>query len=899
MCPHPTPTHRYRLLLIIGFALVMLLLPVARQATLTAQSDAGNDIPDDCANTRAPDYRAGIFVRYEPHNRRLVLVDWTTGAEVLELGTNLDDTLIRGWSWDCHYLAVATGSDASRATVVYDTLTGARIGDVPDAHRAPHPITWGPGSFLMVETRNGAVLWDVPRNQQYSYDTGFHTILNRNFTELRWDTEHQQVTGNLAVGGRIVIDLTTGETTIAATSGPGEIVLGGRRYQCRKYGIRNLASRIANLNIEYAPEGGVVYLGFFRNVVATIEGHIAADDIRDLGASANCRYVAAALHFPDKGDIWETYVWEVATRRRIGVFEDAREIPHTLTWDTAEKHLLVETRKGAYLWNLETDERLLVTDFVNPTYGYYLYGQRQPRSFAGVFWDAGRKQLLAVPLASPNAVVAYDVQTGQEATRYTVPAAPDPVNFITSDDSRLLVTYADQQVILWDRETGTQTPLDFSMSDDPYTLSTTAISTNNRYLAYVYNHQAYIWDLAALAPGAGPAASYQLKPLYDRQVRFVNGDTLNVGYSYPEVRLNVATGQVFESKPLDVEAQTVVNFVPLDGRSGPGYRGRFTPGENCPEQPYYDREARQLYLHNIVNDERRLLVDDLNLIRTMILSPDCRTLYTEVRSVNSDLPYVEIPTGITGWYEARFVRVMLWDVATGSPLFTGTQAQRPGRFSIWWSPDGERILIEDAASMLIDARRQSVVPLRLLDTGMVGFGNRAQVYWDYSRGLVYVSGYSAVIAFDMQTGEERLRFTVAEWEQRGCNFADSRSCDLQVSPEGEWLFVFGRHALGAWNINTLQHAYLPVESLGQEHGGYVSPDGRYLIIARSAIRVWDLWSLPENFADRTPIATFGVRMRQVPPLHFVDNTTIELELPTETGTVTARYDILTGTRLDG
>lgn len=106
---------------------LLVLLPVSR---IAAQGD--DDLPDLCNS---------LLPRYEPHNHRLVLVDWTTGADVRVLAINLDDTRILGWSPDCHYLVGAVGPLSSMATVVWDSESGAEVGRVPDAHLQPHHIT--------------------------------------------------------------------------------------------------------------------------------------------------------------------------------------------------------------------------------------------------------------------------------------------------------------------------------------------------------------------------------------------------------------------------------------------------------------------------------------------------------------------------------------------------------------------------------------------------------------------------------------------------------------------------------------------------------------------------------------------------------------------------------------
>ncbi|NDJ76066.1 MAG: hypothetical protein GYB65_07385, partial [Chloroflexi bacterium] len=150
---------------------------------LQAQDD--DALPVYCPYTDGAYYRANIFPRYEPAARRLTLVDWTTAETVQEIATDLDSTLIRAWSLDCRYLAVAIGPVESMDTVVFDTVTNARMGHVPDAHYQPHYVTWGPGNYLVVESRLGAVLWNVPTGTQFTLTDSFSQVTVRNFSRIR------------------------------------------------------------------------------------------------------------------------------------------------------------------------------------------------------------------------------------------------------------------------------------------------------------------------------------------------------------------------------------------------------------------------------------------------------------------------------------------------------------------------------------------------------------------------------------------------------------------------------------------------------------------------------------------------------------------------------------------
>jgi hypothetical protein len=895
------------LLLLIAFA-----LPISLSIGLVQAEDG---IPDNCENPRAEYYRAALFARYEPQNRRLVLVDWNTATDVLELAANVDDTLVRGWSWNCRYLAVATGNDQNRSTVVYDTDTGVRIGEVPDAQVVPHTITWGPDSFLVIETRNGAVVWDVEKNQQYHYDTGFHTTLHRNFTQLRWDSENHQLIGNLALGGRLVIDLTTGQETVVASSTRGEIIIGGERFLCRRvnyYDPELYAHSVEGLRLEYSREGGVIYLarggyGTRSEVMATIEANVDALSVRALGWSANCRYLAATIGVPGQDDVWQTVVWEFETRRRVGSFDDAHDIPHPITWDTAENHLLVQTRFGAYLWHLETNERVLVTDYVEQVCASsYSCRDRVPKSFHQVYWDAGRQQMLAVPLAAPDTVVAYDVNTGTDVTRYTIEGAAQPLTFITSNDSRLLITYSGERLTVWNRESGTQSDLDYGdIGTAIRFMLVGAISTDNHYFAYMYGNRVYIWDLYILTPNMLPTHVYSDNRLSPAGIYFVNGDTLDMGHPSRTVRINVANGTVSVIDPFNPLAQNPVSHHAIDGISG--YSVTTSQAAHCPQLPY--RDERQLYLHNVQTGEMRLIADDINTIRYLSISPDCRTLYAEIQLLNTSQPYNETPATVSTSEYRRWVQSTFWDVESGQLFLTFEEPpmQRAGRSRISWSPDGERALFSQDTccgykhflldtNYVIDIRQQTAVPMRFIDSDSGYFPADSEVYWDYSRGLIYIEGFGEVFAVDIVSGEERLRFPVSERGRGGCYYTSSRGCDMQISADGQWIFVYGNSVMSVWNIDTLQHASVPVQSSGSERGGYISPDGRYLIVARSAVRVWDLTALTEDFAVREPIM-FGFGAQSYLSLNFVDNTTIEMVIPTDDSTATVRYNITTGTVL--
>lgn len=740
--------------------LLLLLITLGITHNAHAEDDG---IPDNCEYSYGAYYRPQLFPRYEPQNRRLLLVDWTTSAVAGVLSTNLDDTLIRVWSGDCRYLAVATGSTESRATVVYDTVDLLYVGSVPDARFAPHPITWGPDDFLMVEGRNGAVLWNVPENIQYPLDVGFNTTTYRNFSRLRWDEENMQLTANLANGGRIVYDLTTGAATIAAYSRPGEIILGGERFTCIP--LRNSERGGANigswLRLQYADSGGVMSIGGWSgggNIEALqpLEGNIPRTRYQEKGWSANCRYIAASMESTTLADSYDTVIWDVLNQRRVGTYPDARGVSHRLSWDTAEKHVLIETRDGAYLWNLETGARILVNDVVQqpPINCRPNYNECQPISFHHVYWDAGQQLLLGVPVQTPNAVVAYDVNTGAEVTRYTVEGADseNPAQFITSNNSRLLLTYANGRATLLDRVSGVSTAFDTDITSSDFMLhSNASISTDNHFLM-LYNYAVRVWDLTTLMPASVPVYSYRGNySLYNPH--FINGDTLAGGYS-DQYRINVVTGEVFGDygrMSLDPNTQPMQNYTAIPGTSGEGVQDWQGTQPLCSVAARYDTGTRQIIIHNLTVDTTRVVAQNVNTVRKLLLSPDCQTIYADVQRLDTSLPYDETP-GNENYRYARLNEVIFWDVQTGDQLFT--QGISNYFSHVWWNPDGNRALAQvfGAGYYLITPAERSTVPITFQDTDQGRLPLYIRTYWDHERGIVLVAGYGEVFAIDMQTG---------------------------------------------------------------------------------------------------------------------------------------------------
>jgi hypothetical protein len=358
--------------------------------------------------------RPPLLPRYEAYNQRLVLVDWTTGADHLTLESGLAQAWTLGWSADCRYLAAAVGSSTSMDTVVWDTVTGANMGRVPDARGQAHHITWGPGNLLMVETRSGAIIWNVPAGSQITLDVPFHTVQVRNFSRIRWDTENNQLVGNLAVGGRKVFDLTTGQEIALSPAAQYDkyqlvptdergVLLGGKRYDCRDIHwdfIGQERQIVIRANYDW------------RGTLAVVETNDEITWASSSGYSSDCRYASVILSKPDRR--YETVIYDMRTLRRVAGFGEAYLVRHPFQWAPIGHQALIASKDGIYLWEVPSDTRSLLTDRVAPA----LSGWRRLGAWTSVEWDTVNNQIYMTLEADLGAVHRFNGATGQLIARY-------------------------------------------------------------------------------------------------------------------------------------------------------------------------------------------------------------------------------------------------------------------------------------------------------------------------------------------------------------------------------------------------------------------------------------------------------------------------------------------------
>jgi hypothetical protein len=801
--------------------IVLILLLAAAFAAPSVSAQDG--IPDNCEITNAAHYRANIFPRYEPHNRRLVLVDWSTGQDVQVIAADLGNTLILGWSLDCRYLTGAVGPAESMATTVWDTVANLRVGEVPDAHLQPHYITWGPGNYLVVETRHGAILWNVPANTQVTLTESFDPYTARNFSRLRWDAAAGQLIVNFAVGGRAVYDLASGQEapeaanptqSIPASPGLlGSIILGGREYPCQigyRYGYRGWYTdqgyNVPGIYLRYSFTTQQVYLALYDiygpdEAIEILEDDVPAAWFQPRGWSANCRYVAASIGVPGE-DASDTVVWDVIENRRVGTWPDARQISHPIHWSPLGDYLLIETRSGGYLWHLPTDARFLINEAAEVAFT----GDARLNNFHSIGWDSGRGQLLVVPVGASGTVRAHNISDGSLAAEYTPGAADGDARWWLSDDGSRIVVLDIQTLAfsMWDRAANARADLslgDLILSQQSY--FTVAISDSGRYVALLSAGRLRVWDTTS---GGAPAYTYETSPSASG-LAFADDATLtnSLGQAF-----NLATGEA----ALVASSQAPI-FTPVEGLSGDAqYFSWWRWADECAgTHVLYDFDARRLYLADEAGAVLQVLAEDINATRAY-WSPNCDYVFGYVAMVDVDTPYDSAP--LDDIYRDHLSHtITFWETGTGHVAGEFVNPYTYGRAAeVHWSPGGDRALVRTSNGSFVFHPASGASALLVFADYPDGyrvnaFNTYPQVYWDYERGQVLVSGWGAIYAFDMQSGLERARFLSSNPSGR-CSFW---GCAFAVSADNNFLFFYARRGtlprspreIGAvWNLDTLE-----------------------------------------------------------------------------------------------
>lgn len=837
------------------FALpITLLLWIAFTGLLPAAADDG--IPDNCEQ-HGTYQRVNLFPRYEFQNSRFVLVDWSTGENVLVLeeGLAADSFWIIGWSPDCRYLTAAVY--ASRDYVVWDTVNGGRVGSVPHARA----IDWSPDSgFALVQSDAGAYLWNFAANVQTRITTVFDDITNRNLSGHRWDMAAGTVTVTLVNGQIFRFDLTTGQEAPIPPlnydgSSPPLLAINGQELTCQAVDSTRLIPT-------FLPDERRVVLLSNKEVVQTLLENVDATYFESSGWSPDCRYLAFAL---GNQRVTDTYVWNIAENRRVGVFPDAHIIPHPISWGPAGDVLLIETRSGAYLWQMAGDVKILLTKGVSVD-NYSYWSRAAIHNFLSMEWDTARGQLLAVPVAADNGVAAYDLHTGQQVGFFGVGNRRGPVRFSRLGDTDWLLVYSTGPynrpdprygIAIWNQATGISYQLPYY--GRPYMRlgsGDVAISPDSRYLVQVVDayrsSTLYVWDLQHITSSGAPAYRHFL-PHRGYSIHFVDATTIDMGSGYS--RWNIITGERIAASPLITPGDAAPVAVSVANSPGEFSRSYRSTSDTCPYPdgayyrpltPYFDPASRRLALVDSAGAEVVILQSSfIDTPDSFQWSPTCHYLLAEV--------------GMFPGHWSSPVNTVVWDTVTGDMV----QVLERG-VSLRWSPLTDSALI--IYGWYSGLWHIPQAPIQIESLGSPS----GRTYWDYGRDQILVGGYGGVRAFDMTTGALRQIYTHPNEGPTRFVFSDDRSLIAVYTDSGSFGYEYG--GLTVWNLNTLEN--FPIDVNGRADEVQFSPDNRYLVIRGVVLRVWDLQNLPELYYDRQPI--YRLPIPNGMKWQFVDQTIIEV-----------------------
>jgi hypothetical protein len=846
---------------------------------------ADDGIPGNCENA-AVEVPPNAFPRYEPQNSRLMLIDWTTGADIRILEANLvtERFQVVQWSPDCHYLAGAVDIDGHLDTVVWDVVNGGRLGAVEDAVGKPHHITWSPDSTkLVVETRKGAILWNIVTGDQLPLTTIWDGWLLRNFKWIHWDDRHGWLSTTAVDGTPLVYQLADGqpvpdafEITYAERS---PIVSNLPDCQVTQRGPDSISVNNNRHRVSYDSEAKRLSIIEGDNIYILDDNVIIPDRYPSNGRwSGSCRYYVTSIQRLEliRGQpVFDTVVYDVVERRRAVIFEDARNLPHPVIVSPYTDQAVITTRNGTYLWNFINDSRVLITDGVLTQSSY----SPSITSFYQFLWDYPHGRIITVTVKHPNAVTVFDFN-GHQVAFYPIEGVERVQLNRLADDPRLIIyPFLDNprpllKISLLDLESGQVLHLNTGtrMHAYPHTL----ISPDKRYFFAAvkgqskYTFSFYTWDLQYINQDARPnfVSRAQNFTVYDycwskdRCLKFIDSTTI----AFDERRWNILTGELLYI-PAEYPGQPIIS---TSSRSSGfslnllGQRGRRSFRDNSMSCLHSNvPRQKNLFIHN---DNHHIVLKDWNtgeVVLTLIenhperfepvnWSPNCRYIH---------LRYPSFPA-----------KQFIWD----SQSFGQIAVPIDNFEYIAWSPDDEQLLIRSLVPsqpgyFVWQPSNNALIPLQMNPA----FIALKQVYWDYSRGLIFISDYygTRVDSFDLHTGEMRATFAGSTaWDVY--RIREGGTFDLS----GDWLYIRGNETLTLFNLSTGENTQVWVKSLVISPGRLiVSPDSRYLVVVGEVIHVWDLAALPTSVPERLPehyLRTPG----EITEMHFIDNTTLEINL---------------------
>jgi len=220
------------------------------------------------------------------------------------------------------------------------------------------------------------------------------------------------------------------------------------------------------------------------------------------------------------------------------VFEDAHLQPHRLYWSRIDENIaIIETRHGAYLWDVASDTRTLITDVTNSEGQSFLPDRnfQFPITYYGPFaWDFERERFYAITVAAPFGVTAFDAHTGRQVAFYGSGGdIPSSLEFNTDENHLIVSSYAynehrEGHLTVWNLDTNQGTEVRILWPTSTLNRAEIRLSPDGRFLVILRHtldgmrNIAYVWDLSAL-----PGNIQDRLPLYTLEV--YKGATMHSG----------------------------------------------------------------------------------------------------------------------------------------------------------------------------------------------------------------------------------------------------------------------------------------------------------------------------------------------------------------------------------
>jgi WD40 repeat protein len=493
---------------LVFFVLLLLLASIYQVA---AQSD---DIPT-CPNENGVFYQANLFPRFEAYNQRLVLVDWSTGAEVRELATGLTgytNYYLQNWSPECQYLVMGFAKQGEDGTelwdsYVWDLLSGQQIASFSDARLSPYPISWDTNSSrLMVETRFGAYLWYFDGSEVWVTSEADYNARSFRAGTLRWDYGANQVSGILSLPpyGTAVYDMATGDLlslsdqfgrAIDPANGRYTDAQGsdGERYPCRNAGYYGETLDNTRLIYDVNSQQLVIQDAGTHEAVYVLEQYSEPANVGRNPWRAkyyvNCRFL-----------LFEGTLYDLQNNQKYQINRPV----HQFDIDPTGTYVVSTDSRGAYLYHLPSGR---ITTLV-PTVQQSLLGSGRIWAYDVLEWDVANQQVrLAWAYSTETSV--FDLNTGALASIVNEDNEAIDVEEVTATETRRnapygcrwsveYVSYNQEVIIHLNHQRLAVLQSNFITED----FRNTGKSPDCRYVAAGVwngsNYDTYVWDLNAL-----------------------------------------------------------------------------------------------------------------------------------------------------------------------------------------------------------------------------------------------------------------------------------------------------------------------------------------------------------------------------------------------------------------